>query len=32
MFPGLVSGAATDKVYNWPTSREESYDGAVQMV
>nr|DAA34958.1 TPA_exp: homeodomain leucine zipper family IV protein [Zea mays] len=32
MFPGLVSGAATDKVYNWPTSREESYDGAVQMM
>lgn len=32
MLPGLVSAAATTKVCNWSTSREESYDGAMQMV
>jgi hypothetical protein len=32
MFPGLVSAAATTKVYSCPTGREEYYDGAMQMV
>ena len=32
MLPGLVSAAATTKVYSCPTGREEYYDGAMQMV
>ncbi|XP_066310043.1 homeobox-leucine zipper protein TF1-like [Miscanthus floridulus] len=32
MLPGLVSSAATTKVYSCPTGREEYYDGAMQMM
>ncbi|CAO2182660.1 unnamed protein product [Urochloa humidicola] len=31
-FPGLMSSAATTKVYNWPENSEACYDGAMQLL
>jgi hypothetical protein len=31
-FPGIMSHAATTKVYNWPSNRLIGYDGALEMV
>jgi hypothetical protein len=32
LFPGVLSGATTTKVYNWPSNRNLGYDGALEMV
>jgi hypothetical protein len=32
LFPGVLSGATTTKVYNWPSNRNVGYDGALEMV
>nr|TKW17179.1 hypothetical protein SEVIR_5G349300v2 [Setaria viridis] len=31
-FLGLMSGATTTKVYNWPKNSEEGYEGAMQLL
>lgn len=31
-FPGIMSGATTTKVYNWPSNRNAGYDGAMELV
>ncbi|GJM92897.1 hypothetical protein PR202_ga09403 [Eleusine coracana subsp. coracana] len=31
-FPGIMSGATTTKVYNWPSNRSTGYDGALELV
>jgi hypothetical protein len=31
-FPGIMSAATTIKVYNWPSSGNAGYDGAMVLV